>query len=121
MRWLTECGLITVMAAAIVPATMTQIPSSSSHPEIGLACSTFVHIQAHEDPIVQLFTVMEDSDRDKRARGHKRRSASRCRFSTCGPLDLEIGEGGIRTPATVTRRPHFECGSFSHSDTSPFS
>lgn len=65
MRWLTECGLITVMAAAMVPATMTQLPSSSSHPEIGLACSTFVHIQAHEDPIVQLFTVMEDSDRDK--------------------------------------------------------
>lgn len=29
------------------------------------------------------------------------------------------GEGGIRTPAAVTRRPHFECGAFSRSATSP--
>ncbi len=35
------------------------------------------------------------------------------------PNGRENGEGGIRTPATVTRRPHFECGSFNHSDTSP--
>ncbi len=30
------------------------------------------------------------------------------------------GEGGIRTPGTVTRTPHFECGPFNHSGTSPF-
>ena len=29
------------------------------------------------------------------------------------------GEGGIRTPGTVTRTPHFECGAFNHSATSP--
>ena len=29
------------------------------------------------------------------------------------------GEGGIRTPDTVTRIQHFQCCSFSHSDTSP--
>src|SRR5262245_11490290 len=29
------------------------------------------------------------------------------------------GEGGIRTPDTVTRMPHFECGAFNHSATSP--
>src|SRR6266581_136785 len=30
------------------------------------------------------------------------------------------GEGGIRTPGTVTRTPHFECGAFNHSATSPW-
>ncbi len=29
------------------------------------------------------------------------------------------GEGGIRTPVTVTRQQHFQCCSFSRSDTSP--
>src|SRR5262245_10145268 len=29
------------------------------------------------------------------------------------------GEGGIRTNDTVTRMPHFECGAFNHSATSP--
>ncbi|MGB6445789.1 MAG: hypothetical protein WBF47_11485, partial [Xanthobacteraceae bacterium] len=27
--------------------------------------------------------------------------------------------GGIRTPDTVARMPHFECGAFNHSATSP--
>ncbi len=31
------------------------------------------------------------------------------------------GEGGIRTPDTVARMPHFECGAFNHSATSPYS
>ena len=29
------------------------------------------------------------------------------------------GEGGIRTHGTVARTPHFECGAFDHSATSP--
>ena len=29
------------------------------------------------------------------------------------------GEGGIRTPGTVARTPHFECGAIDHSATSP--
>ena len=29
------------------------------------------------------------------------------------------GEEGIRTPDTVARMPHFECGAFNHSATSP--
>ncbi len=29
------------------------------------------------------------------------------------------GEGGIRTLDTVARIPHFECGAFDHSATSP--
>ena len=29
------------------------------------------------------------------------------------------GEGGIRTPGTVARSPHFECGPIDHSGTSP--
>src|SRR5258706_15718241 len=29
------------------------------------------------------------------------------------------GQGGIRTPGTVTRTPHFECGAFDHSATCP--
>jgi hypothetical protein len=32
---------------------------------------------------------------------------------------LNGGEGGIRTPDTVARMPHFECGAFDHSATSP--
>jgi hypothetical protein len=31
------------------------------------------------------------------------------------------GEGGIRTPDTVARIPHFECGAIDHSATSPWS
>jgi hypothetical protein len=29
------------------------------------------------------------------------------------------GEGGIRTPDTLASMPHFECGAFNHSATSP--
>ena len=29
------------------------------------------------------------------------------------------GEGGIRTPDTLAGTPHFECGAFNHSATSP--
>ena len=32
---------------------------------------------------------------------------------------VDGGEGGIRTPDTVARMPHFECGAFNHSATSP--
>ncbi len=32
---------------------------------------------------------------------------------------LNGGEGGIRTLGTVARTPHFECGAFDHSATSP--
>ena len=39
------------------------------------------------------------------------------------PLDpvgcLSGGEGGIRTLGTVAGTPHFECGAFDHSATSP--
>ncbi len=34
-------------------------------------------------------------------------------------ISLDGGEGGIRTPDTVARMPHFECGAFNHSATSP--
>ena len=35
-------------------------------------------------------------------------------------LELKIGgEGGIRTPDTLASMPHFECGAFNHSATSP--
>src|SRR5687768_1403589 len=34
-------------------------------------------------------------------------------------ISLAGGEGGIRTPDTVARMPHFECGAFNHSATSP--
>ena len=33
---------------------------------------------------------------------------------------LYCGERGIRTPGTVARTPHFECGPIDHSGTSPF-
>ena len=35
-------------------------------------------------------------------------------------LNVYCGEGGIRTPGTVARTPHFECGPIDHSGTSPF-
>jgi hypothetical protein len=37
----------------------------------------------------------------------------------CNINELGGGEGGIRTPGTVTRTPHFECGAIDHSATSP--
>lgn len=30
------------------------------------------------------------------------------------------GEGGIRTHVSLATKPHFECGAFDHSATSPF-
>src|SRR3954451_18505404 len=36
-------------------------------------------------------------------------------------LRIYGGEGGIRTPGTVARTPHFECGAIDHSATSPWS
>src|SRR5690348_16086135 len=35
------------------------------------------------------------------------------------PKAVVGGEGGIRTHGTVARTPHFECGAFDHSATSP--
>lgn len=32
---------------------------------------------------------------------------------------MDGGEGGIRTPGTLARTPHFECGAIDHSATSP--
>src|ERR1700677_2631037 len=32
---------------------------------------------------------------------------------------VDGGEGGIRTPGTLARTPHFECGAIDHSATSP--
>ena len=37
----------------------------------------------------------------------------------CTPRVQNGGEGGIRTHDTVARMPHFECGAFDHSATSP--
>src|SRR5450631_1524182 len=34
-------------------------------------------------------------------------------------MPIAGGEGGIRTPDTVARMPHFECGAFNRSATSP--
>src|SRR5215210_641140 len=34
-------------------------------------------------------------------------------------IESDGGEGEIRTPDTVARMPHFECGAFNHSATSP--
>ena len=36
-----------------------------------------------------------------------------------GLRDKSGGEGGIRTPDTLASMPHFECGAFNHSATSP--
>ena len=43
--------------------------------------------------------------------------------NTFGPKVLPMswvgGEGGIRTHDTLASMPHFECGAFNHSTTSP--
>ena len=41
------------------------------------------------------------------------------RKAPCNPRVQDGGEGGIRTHDTVARMPHFECGAFDHSATSP--
>src|SRR6516165_3149762 len=39
---------------------------------------------------------------------------------SCYLLSVAVGgEGGIRTPDTLASMPHFECGAFNHSATSP--
>ena len=43
----------------------------------------------------------------------------RCRLLDTLLLRFVCGEGGIRTPGTVARSPHFECGPIDHSGTSP--
>ena len=60
----------------------------------------------------------------RRAREASRRQCRRGIRGPSGPFDGWRlrgigGEGGIRTPDTVTRMPHFECGAFNHSATSP--
>jgi hypothetical protein len=40
-------------------------------------------------------------------------------YTACDAPKVTGGEGGIRTPDTVTRMPHFECGAFNRSATSP--
>ena len=42
------------------------------------------------------------------------------RFSVVTALFVLGGEGGIRTPDTLASMPHFECGAFNHSATSPY-
>ena len=49
----------------------------------------------------------------KNLQSRKVKNTRHVRYSVRG------GEGGIRTPDTVTRMPHFECGAFNHSATSP--
>ena len=39
--------------------------------------------------------------------------------SVCGPFVTECGEGGIRTPGTVSGTQHFQCCTIGHSVTSP--
>ncbi len=41
-------------------------------------------------------------------------------FYKSSALHQFSGERGIRTPGTVARTPHFECGPFDHSGISPF-
>src|ERR1700730_7070175 len=41
------------------------------------------------------------------------------RRTTAFAVGKRGGEGGIRTPDTVARMPHFECGAIDHSATSP--
>ena len=54
------------------------------------------------------------------------RSGARAPFATrvktlcfAANFSLAGGEGGIRTPDTLASMPHFECGAFNHSATSP--
>ena len=58
------------------------------------------------DPVAVLDRFAASADRSRELRSSDQSRASG-------------GEGGIRTPDTVTRMPHFECGAFNHSATSP--
>ena len=42
-----------------------------------------------------------------------------CKSRKCLIYTLYCGERGIRTPGTVARTPHFECGPIDHSGISP--
>jgi hypothetical protein len=58
---------------------------------------------------------MRPSSADVARIGHR---GGRLARPCCLPRGLG-GEGGIRTPDTVARMPHFECGAIDHSATSP--
>ena len=51
--------------------------------------------------------------------GATRKPLTRSRVRTLWMCREVGGEGGIRTHGTVARTPHFECGAFDHSATSP--
>ena len=58
-----------------------------------------------------------------------RASGGHSSIECCGIFDVRVvvraghlktgGEGGIRTPDRLAPMPHFECGAFDHSATSP--
>src|SRR3954452_13145663 len=51
---------------------------------------------------------------------HTHASRKRSREEKVADKDLKSGgEGGIRTPDRLAPMPHFECGAFDHSATSP--
>jgi hypothetical protein len=52
--------------------------------------------------------------------GLRRKSFRKLDAKSSAKSMIRGGEGGIRTPDTVARMPHFECGAIDHSATSPW-
>jgi hypothetical protein len=80
------------------------------------------------DHLRALAQRVEVADREVRIIGSKSNlrqtltAASGVKSATPGVRSCDLGsggEGGIRTPDTVARMPHFECGAIDHSATSP--
>ena len=59
------------------------------------------------------FSVYDKLITDKALFARYKKEQTKTVCSTSG------GKGGIRTPGTVARSPHFECGPFDHSGTFP--
>ncbi len=87
-------------------------------PNAGSSASLKKRMSYHVDNVrrTKHAPSMHRKDRTKRSKVEPT-DGQICTYRTAS--GMRNGEGGIRTPAAVSRRPHFECGSFSHSDTSP--
>src|SRR2546428_3619140 len=69
--------------------------------------------------IDQLQSVADIGRAPRAFLGHRERLRDRQQCPGSAARVERGGEGGIRTPDTVARMPHFECGAFNHSATSP--
>ena len=79
--------------------------TASLRPRLGAGCTCWAH-RRQRPPII----IAEEKAEYQQKKGDINLSS----------FSIDSGKRGIRTPGTVTRSPHFECGPFDHSGIFPF-